>query len=126
LEQKRLEQAEIVLKKSLFKKLDPTLLDKYCSLESSNPIKQLKIAEKWLLAHPNDVHLLLGLGKLCKRQKLWGQTQHYLQESLKGRENIAAYVELADMAEAQKDLEKSITYYHKIINILKTTEKLSE
>lgn len=121
--QQQTDRAEIILKKALFNKLDSALLDKYCSLNSSNPIKQLKTAEKWLIAHPNDEHLLLGLGTLCKKQKLWGQTQHYLQESLAIKENIAAYVELADMAESQKDLAKAMSYYHKIINILKSTEK---
>jgi HemY protein len=124
--QRQVTQVEIILRKALFKKVDSALFDKYCSLDSSNPVKQLKIAEKLLAAYPADVSLLLGLGKLCKRQKLWGQAQHYLQESLAIKENIAAYVELADMAEAQKDLTKSIIYYHKIINILKTTENLSE
>ncbi|HZX32101.1 MAG TPA: heme biosynthesis protein HemY [Rhodocyclaceae bacterium] len=52
-------------------------------------------AEKWLRQHPEDGELLLALGRLCVRQRLWGKAQSYLEASRSVRESREAHLELA-------------------------------
>ncbi|MGE5492122.1 MAG: heme biosynthesis protein HemY [Actinomycetota bacterium] len=52
-------------------------------------------AEKWLRQHPEDGELLLALGRLCVRQRLWGKAQSYLEASRSVLESREAHLELA-------------------------------
>ena len=44
--------------------------------------KQLKRAEEWLPAHPQDGTVLLAAARLCMRNELWGKARSYLEASL--------------------------------------------
>lgn len=54
-------------------------------------------AEAWLRRHPEDGELLLALGRLCLKQRLWGKAQNYLEASLAVRESREALLELASL-----------------------------
>jgi HemY protein len=54
-------------------------------------------AEKWLARTPRDGALLLTLGRLCRRQQLWGKAQSYLEASLAIAPGRVAHVELAQL-----------------------------
>ncbi|MDR1648565.1 MAG: heme biosynthesis protein HemY [Zoogloeaceae bacterium] len=43
---------------------------------------RIAAADGWLMRHPEDSRLLLTLGRLCERQKLWGKAQSYLEAAL--------------------------------------------
>lgn len=63
------------------------------------PTARLARAEKWLVSHPRDAELLLTLGRLCFRQRLWGKAQSYLEASLSVQPSRAAHLELARLSE---------------------------
>ena len=52
-------------------------------------------AEAWLRQHPNDAALLVALGRMCFRQRLWGKAQSYLEASLAVEDTQEAHLELA-------------------------------
>lgn len=113
--QNKFEEAENLLKLSLRKKLDEKLLDFYCSLESSNPLKKLTRAESWLETNPNNAHLLLSLGRICKKLKLWGKAIMYLEKSAKIAPSQTVYYELGQIMEEQNDTKMAMEYYKKAI-----------
>jgi HemY protein len=56
-------------------------------------------ADEWLGQHPEDSRLLLALGRMCERQKLWGKARNYLEASLAldpSREACLALARLLD------------------------------
>ncbi len=117
IQQKRNDDAETILKITLRKILDPKLLDIYATLESTNPIKQLERAEKWLRSYSRNASLLLCLGKICRKQKLWGKTKDYLEASIKIQPTKEAYTELAEYLQTQNDLPGAINSYKKSLNL---------
>jgi HemY protein len=62
---------------------------------TDDPTGRIARAEEWLGRHPEDGELLLALGRLCVKQRLWGKAQSYLEASLAVRESREARIELA-------------------------------
>lgn len=72
---------------------------------------RLARAEKWLTSHPRDGELLLALGRLCVRQRLWGKAQSYLEASLSVHESRAAHLELARLSEQLGRAQEADRHY---------------
>ena len=64
---------------------------------NSDTMARIAHAERWLHAHPRDARLLLTLGRLCRRQQLWGKAQSYLEASLSICPSRWAHLELASL-----------------------------
>jgi HemY protein len=62
-------------------------------VEGKNVSKQLKQAETWLGAHPEDPDLLLSAARLCLRNELWGKARSYLESVISLRPSPEAYQE---------------------------------
>ncbi len=78
---------------------DDKLVRLYGQIEDGDMTSRLALAEKWLHRRPQDGSLLLSLGRLCLRQRLWGKAQSYLEASLAIAESREAHLELADLFE---------------------------
>ncbi len=76
----------------------------YADCEGGDTLARIAHAEKWLIEHPRDEQLLLALGRLCRKQKLWGKAQSYFEASLAVRVTRGAHVELAQLLD---QLERS-------------------
>jgi len=113
LDNKKDDEAEDLLKIVLRKNLDKRLLRLYAALTSRDPIKHLTRAEKWLKGHPDNLGLLLCLGKICRKQKLWGKSRHYLERSIKVEPTSRAYAELGQLMAEQNDLKAAVEFYEK-------------
>jgi HemY protein len=72
---------------------------------------RLARAEKWLTRHPRDGELLLALGRLCVRQRLWGKAQSYLEASLSVHQSRAAHLELARLCEQLGRAQEADRHY---------------
>ena len=90
-----LSAAESVLRKMISKNWHNGLVLQYGHLASNNPVQQLISAEKWLPDQPSNADLLLTLGRLCKRNQLWGKGRDYLEASLKLSDRPETCAELA-------------------------------
>ncbi len=78
---------------------------------ASERTSRIARAEKWLVSHARDGDLLLTLGRLCLRQRLWGKAQSYLEASLSVGESRAAHLELAHLFEKLGRNEEADRHY---------------
>ena len=82
-----------------------------------NGAKQLKIATAWLDKHPCNVALLVTLGRLCWREKLWGQARLYLSDAIKQEKRPDAYYLLGLVEQALSMEGAALSYYQQGLSI---------
>jgi HemY protein len=75
------EAAEKIIQRELKQRWDPELVHLYGYVQSDKLRAQKEQAEKWLEAHPGDAQLLLCLGRLSARDRLWGVARDYFERS---------------------------------------------
>ncbi|MCK5885606.1 MAG: heme biosynthesis protein HemY, partial [Alcanivorax sp.] len=73
--------AEKTILRALKHQWDSKLVRQYGLVESDNVSRQLTRAESWLADHNEDPQLLLCLGRLSARDKLWGKARDYFESS---------------------------------------------
>lgn len=96
---------------ALRREWSPRLIETYGSLAGDDVEARLRRAEGWLDAHPNDASLLLTLGRMCVRLKLWGKAHQYLQRSLALAPGPAAWEGLGDAFAGQGDAAQAQRCY---------------
>ncbi|BDU19848.1 heme biosynthesis HemY N-terminal domain-containing protein [Dyella sp. GSA-30] len=79
------------------------LITTYGSLTGDDGEGRLRRAEGWLDAHPNDAQLLLTLGRMCVRVKLWGKARQYLERALALDPSSAIWEALGDVYAGEGD-----------------------
>lgn len=93
--------ARPIIEQVLDERWDSTLALQYSAVASDAPAEDItaRIArcEHWLTLHPNDAMLLLGLGRLCLRESLWGKAQSCLEASLSVEPTYSAHLALATL-----------------------------
>ncbi len=87
------EKAEKEVAKLLSRRWLGPLVALFGSIDGSDPVKQLKRAEGWLTAHPDDPDLLLTAARLCLKNELWGKARSYLETVIALRPTPEAYQE---------------------------------
>lgn len=83
----------------------------YGRLSGGEPTARIARAEAWLLQHPDDAGLLLALGRMCFRQRLWGKAQSYLEASLAVEETQEAHLELARLFDQLDRTDEANKHY---------------
>lgn len=73
--------ANTVILRALKQQWDPALVRQFAYVEKGDLSKQLAVAESWQSAHAEDAELLLCLGRLSARNKLWGKARDYFENS---------------------------------------------
>jgi HemY protein len=96
---------------ALRREWSPQLVATYGMLAGDDLDARLRRAEGWLDAHPNDASLLLTLGRMCVRLKLWGKAHQYLERSIALRPSAATWEALADTWAGEGNLEQSQRSY---------------
>ena len=89
----------------------PELVALYGRLDGVEPMARIARAEAWLRQHPNDAGLLLALGRMCFRQRLWGKAQSYLEASLAVEDTQEAHLELARLCDQLERTEEANQHY---------------
>ena len=88
----------------------PELIAIYGGL-SQDVAARIARAENCLLEHPDDAALLLALGRMCLRHRLWGKAQSYLEASLAVNESREAHLELAQLCDKLERTEEANRHY---------------
>jgi Uncharacterized enzyme of heme biosynthesis len=96
---------------ALRREWSPLLIETYGTLAGDDIEARLRRAEGWLDAHPNDASLLLTLGRMCVRLKLWGKARQQLERSLALIPSMAAWEALGDAFAGQGDAEQAQRCY---------------
>ncbi|MCY4165248.1 MAG: hypothetical protein OXF03_03770 [Gammaproteobacteria bacterium] len=107
------ELAEQGLRRHLDEQWNSELAAAYGALELRDIPAAIRHAESWLAEHPQDPALLLALGRLCRKAKLWGKARSYIETSLGIEESRGGWLELAEMLEALDDKEGADAAYRK-------------
>lgn len=87
----------------------PELAAIYGRLTGGDQTARIARAEAWLRQHPDDGVLLMALGRMCQRQRLWGKAQSYLEASLSvapSQEGHLALARLLDQLDKPDDANK--------------------
>jgi HemY protein len=88
---------EPILRAALDHAWDEDLACLYGLTEGEDVKRQLIHAEKWLKKHEESATLLLTLGRICARGRLWGKARSYLEASLAIEQRAETYSVLSDM-----------------------------
>jgi HemY protein len=96
---------------ALRREWSPLLIETYGSLPGDDVEARLRRAEGWLDGHPNDANLLLTLGRMCVRLKLWGKAHQHLERSLALAPGASAWEALGDAFAGQGDADQAQRCY---------------
>jgi HemY protein len=102
---------EPLLRDTLKRRWQPELVAHYGRLNGPDPARALASAEAWLKQHREDPVLLLALGRLARRNRLWGKARSYLEASLGAQHTAETCAELASLLEQMKDTPAALGYY---------------
>ena len=103
--------AEVHLREAIAREWDEDLVERYGSIVAPDPTQQLTTAEKWLKEHPRSPELLLALGRLSLRNKLWGKARSYLEASLGIEPTTDACLELGVLLEKMGECDKALACF---------------
>ncbi len=107
------ELAEQDLRRRLGAQWSSELAAAYGELELRDVPAAIRHAESWLAENPEDGALLLALGRLCRKAKLWGKARSYLETSLGIEESRVGWLELAGMLDELDEKEAADDAYRK-------------
>ncbi|WP_290651258.1 heme biosynthesis HemY N-terminal domain-containing protein [Aquisalimonas sp.] len=93
------EKVEKRLRLALRKQWDSRYVDRYGRLQMDDPERPFNVAEAWLREHPEDPSLLLAVGRLAIRSRLWGRARSYLEACVARQPSAEACYLLADLLE---------------------------
>ncbi len=105
------EAADKAIVRALKHEWDPELVRLYGLVEGSNPPRQLGQAESWLPAHDDDAELLLCLGRLSARDKLWGKARDYFESSYRLERRPETCAELGRLLLALGEPKVAAAYF---------------
>jgi HemY protein len=104
---------EPLIHKALKKQWDVALLGLYGLVEGKDIARQLKFAESFLSSHARESVLLLTLGRLSVKNKLWGKARTYLEESIEINPLPEAYRTLASVLDELGEHGAAAVQYQK-------------
>ena len=91
--------ARAIYESQLQESFNAVLLKRYLALEDVELTHRLGMVEKWQKAWGDEPELLAALGELCRKEKLWGKAQLYLESSISKKPTVAAYFALGQLFE---------------------------
>jgi HemY protein len=101
-----------------------TLVRQYGYVHSVNATGQLARVESWLPAHPEEPQLLLCLGRLSAREKLWGKARDYFESSYRLERSPEICAELGRLLTALGEPQVAAAYFRE--GLLLREESLPE
>jgi HemY protein len=120
------EDAAAIIEQSLEREWDPSLVALYADFSAVDTTRQIERAERWLRSHPNDPALLLALGRLCARERLWGKARSYIEASLSLEETFAAHMELARLLDAHGESLEARAHYERSLRLVEGNGRADE
>lgn len=116
---------EALLRDAIKRNWDIDLVYLYGLVQTTDPDKQLATAEGWLKGHESNPVLLLTLGRLCVRNKLWGKARAYLDASINIQPRSDTFKELGQLLEQLEETQAAGEYFRKGL-LLAADEKMDD
>ena len=89
----------------------PELVSIYGRLAGGDQMARIAKAEAWLRRHPEQASILIALGRMCFRKRLWGKAQTFLDASLALEVTQEAHLELARLCDQLERPEQANKHY---------------
>ncbi|MFK7977846.1 MAG: heme biosynthesis HemY N-terminal domain-containing protein [Halioglobus sp.] len=105
------ESAEKIILKALKGGWDASLVRQFGFLEGDQAPRRLAKAESWLQNHPEDSELLLCLGRLSARDRLWGKARDYFESSYRLEKTPEICAELGRLLTCLGEPKVAAAYY---------------
>jgi len=105
------ETAEGVMLQTLKQTWDAGMVRRYGLLKGADAAKQLNRAESWLSDHADDAELLLSLGRLASRDRLWGKARDYFESSYRLQRRPETCAELGRLLVALGEPKVAAAYF---------------
>jgi len=105
------EAADKIIQRALKQGWSESLVRHYGFVQGDNTARQLGRAEAWLTAHPEDAQLLLCLGRLAARDKLWGKARDYFESSYRLDPGAEVCAELGRLLTALGEPKVAVAYF---------------
>lgn len=105
------DEAEELIRKTLKANWQPTLARIYGTLPFANLNRQLVICGAWLKAYGPKPEILLTLGRLCMRIRLWGRAKEYFERCLAVGPNAEASLEYGRLLEQLGEMDEARLKY---------------
>jgi HemY protein len=102
--------AEKIIQQALKQEWLPALVRLYAFVEV-DPARQLARAEGWLAEHPLEPQLLLCLGRLSARDKLWGKARDYFESAYRLQRSAEICAELGRLLDALGEPAVAAAYF---------------
>ena len=115
---------EEVIRNSLKREWNPTLLVPYGESGGGDLQARLKHCETWLNSHPEEPLLHLVLGRLCAREELWGKARHHMIRSLEIEPTVGGYDSLGQLLERKGELEIAMLCFRNALRMNQGMEPL--
>lgn len=103
--------AEPLLRGLLRNRWSEGLVYLYGLVQGEDPARQLASAEQWAKEHGKSPVLLLTLGRLSLRNRLWGKARIYLESSIGAGPRPETYKELGALLERMGDHDAAMNCY---------------
>jgi len=100
-----------LLKRAIDQKWSDGLVELYGRVGAADAAGQLTLAEKWLQDQSKNATLLMALGRLCIRSRLWGKARSYLEASIGNQPTASAHLELGVLLEMMGDTQQAMANY---------------
>lgn len=110
-----------LLKRAIESKWNDRLVELYGRVGATDAAGQLTLAEKWLQDQPRNATLLMALGRLCLRNRLWGKARSYLEASIGVQPSTAAYRELGVLLEKMGETEHAMANFRAALELSSDT-----
>lgn len=108
---------EVLLRNVLQRQWDAAIVRLYGLVQGANNAKQLAFAERLLREHARDPVLLLTIGRLSRRNGLWGKARSSFEESLEIQPSPEVCQELATLLEQEGDHVNAAACYRKGLHL---------
>lgn len=105
------DSAEDVLLRALKNDWQSALVRQLGFVQTSDVQRQLTRAENLLAAHPDDAQLLLSLGRVSARAKLWGKARDYFESSYRLDPNAEVCAELGRLLNGMGEPSVAAAYF---------------
>ncbi|MCG8381401.1 MAG: hypothetical protein MJA28_04145 [Gammaproteobacteria bacterium] len=112
------EPAEQLLREAINHNWNDDLIALYGKVYSKNLDKQVAHIEKWLAQAPDNPKLLLALGRLAAKAKLWGKARSSLQTAIAIEPSAEAYRALGKLLADTGEMDEAYNCYNQGFQVL--------
>lgn len=95
------------LAQALGRHWDEHWVEQFSHLPNASGQSWLSSCEHWLPSHSDSPALLVALGRLCRKQQLWGKAEDYLHRALAHGAGGEVWEELGHVFSAQNDVARA-------------------